>query len=380
MTIATDGTAPLKAPFPYAGGKSRVAAEVWARIGDTPIYCEPFFGSGAVLLGRPAAHEWWDRIETVNDLDGLLANFWRAVKADPEAVARWADWPVNENDLHARHSWLVGQKASIQARLEGDPHYHDAKVAGWWVWGICCWIASAWCNTNGTWVVGEDAEGFAVLVNRNVAEETNGEGVNRQLPHLGDAGMGIHRQLPHLGAGSGIHRKRPHLGGAGRGHCDAWAAHLAATMQDLADRLRRVRVCCGNWDRILGPAPTVNRGLTGVFLDPPYSHAERDAAIYTTETDCAQDVLQWCRAHGDDPLLRIALCGYEGEHDVLAEEHGWECFAWKTPGGYGNQSTGDGRGKANAHRERIWFSPHCLKPAVTVQTILFEEDDEWATA
>lgn len=41
---------------------------------------------------------------------------------------------------------------------------------------------------------------------------------------------------------------------------------------------------------------------------------------------------------------------------------------------------GDGRGKVNSHRERIWFSPHCLKPAVNVQTILFEEDDEWATA
>ena len=30
-------------------------------------------------------------------------------------------------------------------------------------------------------------------------------------------------------------------------------------------------------------------------------------------------------------------------------------------GGYGNQR-GDGRGKKNAHRERIWFSPNCLKP------------------
>jgi len=356
----------LKAPFPYAGGKSKVAAYVWQRFGDCPNYVEPFFGSGAVLLARPDTHEWWDRIETVNDKDGLLANFWRSVQADPEAVARWADWPVNENDLHARHSWLVGQKASIQARLEGDPHYHDAKVAGWWVWGICCWIALEWCNTNGPWVVGEDDEGFAVLVNRNEQGEDEGEGVWRSLPHLGSAGKGIHRKRPHLGGGMGIHRKRPHLGDAGMGdepglpgwHCNAWSAHLAEMMDRLSDRLRRVRVCCGNWDRILGPSPTTKQGLTGVFLDPPYSHAERDAQIYTTETDCAQDVLQWCRAHGDDPLLRIALCGYEGEHDVLAEEHGWECFAWKAAGGYA--MIGDGRGKANAHRERIWFSPNCL--------------------
>ena len=55
------------------------------------------------------------------------------------------------------------------------------------------------------------------------------------------------------------------------------------------------------------------------------------------------------------PLLRIALCGYEGEHNLPGS---WECCAWKGGGGYGNQS-----GNQNAHRERIWFSPHCLKGA-----------------
>lgn len=44
----------LKAPFPYFGGKRVVAPEVWRRFGDTPNYVEPFFGSGAVLLGLDA--------------------------------------------------------------------------------------------------------------------------------------------------------------------------------------------------------------------------------------------------------------------------------------------------------------------------------------
>ena len=43
----------LKAPFPYFGGKLRVAAQVWERFGDAPNYVEPFAGSLAVLLGRP---------------------------------------------------------------------------------------------------------------------------------------------------------------------------------------------------------------------------------------------------------------------------------------------------------------------------------------
>lgn len=62
MTIST-----LRAPFPYFGGKSRVAAECWRRFGDVRNYIEPFMGSAAMLLGRP--HWPWkgNRIETVND-------------------------------------------------------------------------------------------------------------------------------------------------------------------------------------------------------------------------------------------------------------------------------------------------------------------------
>jgi hypothetical protein len=65
--------------------------------------------------------------------------------------------------------------------------------------------------------------------------------------------------------------------------------------------------------------------------------------------------------------MRIALCGYEGEHDAL-EQHGWDCVAWKTHGGYAN--LGDSAGKENRKKERIWFSPGCLKPE---QMGLFDE-------
>jgi DNA adenine methylase len=96
----------LRAPFPWFGGKSRVAPLVWERFGDVRNYVEPFAGSLAVLLGRPSAA----RVETVNDANAYLANFWRALageNADPDAVAFYADQPVNEADLHARHRWLV---------------------------------------------------------------------------------------------------------------------------------------------------------------------------------------------------------------------------------------------------------------------------------
>jgi hypothetical protein len=124
----------MKAPYPYFGGKSRVASLVWERFGDVPNYVEPFFGSGAVLLVRPHP----PKVETVNDMDAYLTNFWRALAADPDGVAEWADNPVNELDLHARHRWLIGQKDFIH-KMRNDPDFHDVKIAGWWVWGLSCW-------------------------------------------------------------------------------------------------------------------------------------------------------------------------------------------------------------------------------------------------
>lgn len=116
-----------KAPFPWFGGKARVADVVWKAFGDVPNYVEPFAGSLAVLLNRPHPPQ----TETINDIDGLLSNFWRSVVYSPETVAQYADRPVNENDLHAIHAWLIERMGDLPAKLEGDPQYYDAQIAGW---------------------------------------------------------------------------------------------------------------------------------------------------------------------------------------------------------------------------------------------------------
>ena len=67
------------------------------------MYVEPFAGSLACLLARPTGG---GAREIVCDLDGGIANFWRAVEADPDAVAYWADHPSIHHDLTARHKWL----------------------------------------------------------------------------------------------------------------------------------------------------------------------------------------------------------------------------------------------------------------------------------
>jgi hypothetical protein len=339
---------------------------VWDRFGDVNNYVEPFAGSLAVLLGRPNAPQ----IETVNDIDCFLANFWRALSKDPEGIAEHADWPVNEADLHARHLWLVNNQ-EFRERMKTDPEFYDVKVAGWWVWGISQWIGSGWCS-HPEWTGRTNAGRFGRGVHRKRPHLGNkGRGVSRQLPHLSDAGTGVSRQLPHLGnAGRGVSRQLPYLGGASIGqgiHGDTASLSLYDYMYDLAARLRRVRVCCGDWKRVTGPSVTTGHGVTGVFLDPPYDMrvvSDGSRGLYPThDNDVSAEVRAWALENGSNPLLRIALCGYEGEHDGMPES--WECVYWKAKGGYGSQR--EDHDYENAKRERIWFSPHCLR-----QPTLFE--------
>jgi len=288
----------LRAPFPYFGGKSRIAEVVWRALGDVGGYVESFAGSAAVLLGRPSGHR--PVVETINDVDSFVVNFWRALAFSPDEVERWAIWPKAEADLHARGQWLLHElPAEWHARVESDPTFCDPRIAGWWAWCMSTSIASAWLQG--------------------------------------------HRSKPHMGSHTGVHRVQP------------------GELQALAARFRRVQILCGDWHRTVS-SPTAlglkHCGTVGVFLDPPYSRAARSGECYRRDDlDVAGDVRRWALENADNPRLRIALCGYEGEH---AMPESWRCVAWQARGGWSNTAKGGSNG--NRTRERVWLSPACLDP------------------
>lgn len=329
----------MAAPFPWFGGKSGACLQVWSAFGDVANYVEPFAGSAAMLLGAPDGK----RIEAINDADGFVANFWRAIAQDPEAVAHHADWPCNENDLFARHSWLVRKAAELTERLHADPEWFDAKIAAWWCWGAANWIGSGWCGGDGPWV--HDGE--------RIVKGNAGQGINRQLPHLGNAGRGINRKLPHLSAGRGDRRQ----------FIFDWFGHLYG-------RLRDVRVACGDWQRVCKDSVTTRHGLTGVFLDPPYTKGKMDYAAGGVGTDLPMQVQDWCADNGGNKLLRIVLCGHQGEHDALLA-HGWKIRTWDARKGY---ATTD-EAVENSAGETLWCSPHCVAEKVTGTFDMFEEQN-----
>ena len=301
----------LRAPYPYFGGKRRAASLIWEALGDVDHYIEPFCGSAAVLLSRPST----SKCETVNDACGFISNFWRSVKAYPELVTEHSDWPVNECDLHARHQWLLNQRESLTERLIQDPEWCDPKIAGWWVWGAGIWIGDGWCRN-----------------------------LSRKLPRLGDEGGGVHAT---------------HQGGPIPGENVNFETVLD-WMQALSNRLRRVRVACGDWQRVVNSDSTLfpfrdrKGAITGIYLDPPYSTGNQDYSAGGTGTELSQLVAAWAKEHGKDPRCRIVLSGYEGDYDLS----GWKPLLWRAKGGYGVQRKGSTN--ENSHRECLWLSPYCL--------------------
>ena len=403
-----------KTPFPWFGGKSDAAPLVWEALGDVSHYVEPFAGSLAVLMRRPHACNRTYYSETVNDLDGLLVNAWRSMQMAPDAMADAASWPVSEADLHARHLALLKwrEDRNLQ-RLMADPLFYDPVMAGWWAWGQSCWIGSGWCSGRGSWIVGDDGR---IHKQARQARQARQPGVKRQRPHLANDGQGVNRpqarqpgvkrQVPHLSdAGQGVNRpqarqpgvqrQRPHLGDNGQGvnrpqarqpgvgdYHPMTMPELRRWFRFLAARLRHVRILNGDWARAckLGALRTLpirsGKGAAGVFLDPPYLVAgNRCDDLYTHDDgdSVAMAVQRWCIERTEDTDVRVVLAGFDGEHDILSERHGWRCVPWYRSGFLkGGMSNVAGTGANQQNRERLWMSPSCLVPASErQQTSLF---------
>lgn len=301
----------LKSPYQYFGSKRTVCPAIWERLGNPDVFIDPFFGSGAILLGRP--HE--GGLEVVNDADSLLCNAWRAITYASEETARVATYPPSENDIIARHKWLMKEGRKRTELLKEDPLAYDVQAAGFWLYALSAYVGGNFCD--GKSHLNQEAK----------------------IPSM--SSMGIHR-----------------------GELDSDVEKMTEYFKKLAWRLRNVKIACGDWSRLVTPAVTIQHGITACALDPPYvgdQHSIQysgDMGNSLVMEHVAHKARKWAIGVGNDPAWRIAYCGYEG----LEFPEDWEEFEWKAGGGYGNQ--GDGRGRENSTRERIWFSPHCLKPGL----------------
>ena len=250
---------PLKAPFPYYGNKRRHAPDIWARLGSTKVYVEPFAGALGVLLNRP--HIPTGGVEVVNDKNGHVANLWRSIKHHPKETAHWADHPATDQDIRARANHVKNLEHALDQKLRDHPDACDSKLAGYWAY---------------------------------VVSSAAGNRLSYARPQSGYIGVQDRTQPP-----------------------------LPVWMSQLAARLRYTKILAGDWRSATTPSAMQRQRIAApyaVFLDPPYRTHERNKNLYksdATDSDqTAEDSYEWAVEHGEDKRWRIAYCMHQGDFEL----------------------------------------------------------------
>ena len=89
-----------RTPLSYYGGKQTLAPHIVSLMPRHDAYLEPFAGGAAVFFAKPRA----DR-ETLNDIDGQIMAFWRALRDRPEELASAVSLTP-----YAREEWLAASE------------------------------------------------------------------------------------------------------------------------------------------------------------------------------------------------------------------------------------------------------------------------------
>lgn len=129
----------MKTPITYYGGKQRLADVIISMMPPHKIYCEPFFGGGAVFFAKGPSD-----VEVINDHDERLITFYRQVVENFDGLSNKI-----QHTLHSEAEW---KKARRIFYGKGE-HKADGKELdiAWSVWVLCNMSYSGSPNCGWKW-------------------------------------------------------------------------------------------------------------------------------------------------------------------------------------------------------------------------------------
>jgi DNA adenine methylase len=123
----------MKPPLTYYGGKQKLSQLILSLIPKHNLYCEPFFGGGAIFFAKtPSA------IEVINDTNGDLINFYKVIKNNYKILAKEIKATLHSREHHQTAKMVLGY-----------PYlFNDVKRA-WAIWvlaneGYASRLDSSW--------------------------------------------------------------------------------------------------------------------------------------------------------------------------------------------------------------------------------------------
>jgi DNA adenine methylase len=87
----------MKTPISYYGGKQNMARHILPMIPKHTIYCEPFFGGGAIFFAKKPA-----RLSAINDTNGWAICFYRQLKSNFDALNEMIQGTLHSEAEHQR--------------------------------------------------------------------------------------------------------------------------------------------------------------------------------------------------------------------------------------------------------------------------------------
>jgi DNA adenine methylase len=123
----------LKTPISYYGGKQKLAKTIIGLIPKHNLYCEPFFGGGAVFFNKPASN-----VEVINDTNNELINFYKVVKNDFASLEKEIQSTLHSRILH-RNAWVIYNNPDLFSELK----------RAWAIWVLATQSFSG--KLNGAW-------------------------------------------------------------------------------------------------------------------------------------------------------------------------------------------------------------------------------------
>lgn len=135
----------MRTPLTYYGGKQMLAAQIVALMPSHRVYLEAFAGGTAVLFNKPRVER-----ETLNDADGTIMRFWRALRERPdELAAAVAATPYGRQEWRESRDHEVDDDVEAARRLlvEIDQSFSRSRES----WSLPCigdgrgrWQPSTW--------------------------------------------------------------------------------------------------------------------------------------------------------------------------------------------------------------------------------------------
>lgn len=117
---------PMKSPIPYVGGKSKLAAMIVSMIPPHKVYCEACAGAGWVFFRKDPAIS---KVEVLNDLDGSLIAFYRAVKDSFKEFSEEFKWELISRRLFDEYkATLEADDSSLTDIQRAARYYYVQKL------------------------------------------------------------------------------------------------------------------------------------------------------------------------------------------------------------------------------------------------------------